>query len=449
MVLWRRSALHQLQNSIQARGLTGSFHRSKPIASTAGSDDRAKSSMSRKASPDGRSIQAFRPKKVLVLSKITRYEFEKQKQSPLTDEELAEALAKKGSNLATLKKYHDFHKEQAHNIVKSLTERKIEAHIVNRYEYGPETVKWADAIITAGGDGTFLLGASMVKDARVPIIGVNTDPRRSEGYLCLPKEDSLSFPASLDKLLDQQFRWAYRQRIRVELSGPHAMEAPVELHEQELDFPRHKFADFAVDLDDKNEEPSSKDNATSTAPGTSSQETFSRVLPECALNEVFIGESLSSRVSYYEITVDNYPAQKQKSSGVAICTGTGSRSWAFNINKLTKQATASIINIIRETSLLPIPSEDEYIEMITSRFNDKLLFDPSDERMVYTVRDPVSNRVYGAENPRGYAQRVTIKSRCSDASLVIDGGSSYKFNDGATAVFTINPEDALRTVQLL
>lgn len=63
---------------------------------------------------------------------------------------------------------------------------------------------------------------------------------------------------------------------------------------------------------------------------------------------------------------------------------------------------------VRETSLLPIPSEDEYIEMITSCFNDKLLFDPSDERMVYTVRDPVSNRVYGAENPRGYAQRSVL-----------------------------------------
>ncbi|ETN81218.1 hypothetical protein NECAME_08698 [Necator americanus] len=44
-------------------------------------------------------------------------------------------------------------------------------------------------------------------------------------------------------------------------------------------------------------------------------------LPVLALNEVFIGESLSSRVSYYEIQIDNSKMVKQKSSGIAICTG--------------------------------------------------------------------------------------------------------------------------------
>lgn len=44
-------------------------------------------------------------------------------------------------------------------------------------------------------------------------------------------------------------------------------------------------------------------------------------LPVLALNEVFIGESLSSRVSYYEIQIDSGVMVKQKSSGIAICTG--------------------------------------------------------------------------------------------------------------------------------
>lgn len=33
-----------------------------------------------------------------------------------------------------------------------------------------------------------------------------------------------------------------------------------------------------------------------------------------------------------------------------------------------------------------------------------------------------------------------------DACLVIDGGSSFRFNDGAVATFEILDEDALRTV---
>lgn len=45
------------------------------------------------------------------------------------------------------------------------------------------------------------------------------------------------------------------------------------------------------------------------------------ILPELALNEVFMGESLSSRVSYYELQIDDGEAMKQKSSGITVCTG--------------------------------------------------------------------------------------------------------------------------------
>lgn len=44
--------------------------------------------------------------------------------------------------------------------------------------------------------------------------------------------------------------------------------------------------------------------------------------------------------------------------------------------------------------------------------------------------------------------RIEIKSRMFDACLVIDGGLSFTFNDGSTAVFDINEEDALLTVTL-
>lgn len=33
------------------------------------------------------------------------------------------------------------------------------------------------------------------------------------------------------------------------------------------------------------------------------------------------------RASYYEISVDDGPWEKQKSSGLSICTGTGSKAW--------------------------------------------------------------------------------------------------------------------------
>ncbi len=52
-----------------------------------------------------------------------------------------------------------------------------------------------------------------------------------------------------------------------------------------------------------------------------------RVLPILALNEVFVGESLSSRVSYLEVKLDRAEPVKTRNSGLCISTGTGSTSW--------------------------------------------------------------------------------------------------------------------------
>ena len=39
--------------------------------------------------------------------------------------------------------------------------------------------------------------------------------------------------------------------------------------------------------------------------------------------------------SYYQLSHDGGLPEKQKSSGLLIYTGTGSTSWAFNVNKFT------------------------------------------------------------------------------------------------------------------
>lgn len=44
--------------------------------------------------------------------------------------------------------------------------------------------------------------------------------------------------------------------------------------------------------------------------------------------------------------------------------------------------------------------------------------------------------------------RVCVRSRCWDACMVIDGGTSFEFNDGAIATISMSEEDQLRTVVL-
>ena len=77
---------------------------------------------------------------------------------------------------------------------------------LHRPQYTHEDILKADAIFTAGGDGTFLMAASKVKGHSIPVIGINTDPFRSEGVLCLPKTQSSNFPESLEKILSGRFK---------------------------------------------------------------------------------------------------------------------------------------------------------------------------------------------------------------------------------------------------
>ena len=54
----------------------------------------------------------------------------------------------------------------------------IETKTVKRFDYNDENVDWADMVVTAGGDGTFLMGSSKILDRNKPIIGINTDPTK-------------------------------------------------------------------------------------------------------------------------------------------------------------------------------------------------------------------------------------------------------------------------------
>ncbi|XP_044287179.1 NAD kinase 2, mitochondrial isoform X1 [Varanus komodoensis] len=391
----------------------------------------------------------FRPARVVVVAKTTRYEFEQQRYryAGLSEEDLKQLLALKGSNYSGLLERHRIHTKNVEHVVDSLRNEKIEVRLVKRKEYDEETVRWADAIVAAGGDGTMLLAASKVLDRLKPVIGINTDPDRSEGHLCLPVRYTHAFPDALQKLYHGEFRWQWRQRIRLYLEGTGINPVPVDLHEQQLSQEQHSRAHVNGRFQDQR-----------------SQISEPHLLPVRSLNEVFIGESLSSRVnyksckpsfkfslrraSYYEISVDDGPWEKQKSSGLNICTGTGSKAWSFNINKIANQAVEEILKIARHYKNVNLPLSKELVEKVTNEYNESLLYSPEEPKMFFSVREPISNRVFSSSRQRGFASKVCVRSRCWDACMVVDGGTSFEFNDGAIASILINAEDALRTVLL-
>jgi len=379
----------------------------------------------------------FKPDKVLILTKLSRYEFEKLRHAELDEQQLERALKKRGSDYNMLLYHHNIHKNCEAIVTKTLESYNIETKIINRFDYNESNINWADVIVTTGGDGTFLLGASRVHDPDKPIIGFNSDPTRSEGYLCLPKKYSLQIKDAFDKLYRGHFRWLFRKRIRVTLIGENIYDPPIELHDQQLQHPEYRFLDYAQEHDKTLDRDVNLSNK--------------RILPVKALNEVFMGEALSARVSYYELAVDKAERIKVKSSGLCVSTGTGSTSWTFNINKLTQQNVSDLMRLIQEETNTPINQDRRLVDKITATFNDHLIFGPEESLMGYTIRDPVSEGtlpVPGERNPRGFAEKLEIRSRCFDASLVIDGGISYSFNDGTIATLDILDQDALRTVVL-
>ncbi|GAB6026087.1 hypothetical protein CHUAL_012290 [Chamberlinius hualienensis] len=384
--------------------------------------------------------EVFKPKRALVLTKLSRYEFEKKRKPELSEEQLEKVLAARGSDYQSLVYHHNIHKQCQESVVKTLENNGAEIKLVNRLDYSRSLIDWADAIFTTGGDGTFLLASSRIKTGGKPVIGINSDPTRSEGYLCLPKKYSGDFPKAMEKLMNGKFRWRWRKRIRITLTGENVYEDPIELHDQQLMYPEYRFIDCIQE-----QHPA----ASTVTFNNGNRKKQTRILPVLALNEVFIGESLSSRVSYYELKINEGKFEKQRSSGVTVCTGTGSSSWSFNINKLTPHCVKHMLRIVKEETNFQINDDDSaLVSRVMNKFNDSLLFDPSASKMAYTIRDPVINGLTKITKPRGFAKRMEIKSRCFDACLVIDGGLSFIFNDGALAVLEIHDDDALRTVDI-
>ncbi|XP_072051294.1 NAD kinase 2, mitochondrial-like [Amphiura filiformis] len=386
---------------------------------------------------------SFNPKRAVVVSKMSRFEFEKRRYTDhqkdhreVTEKKLRKVLAMRGSDYDRLMGIHEIHLRNLHMIVSTLEKYGIEVDIVQRQDYTTAQIQEADMIVSAGGDGTFLMAASKVLDDK-PVLGVNTDTHRSEGYLCLPNKYSTldGFDAAVKMITTGKFKWKWRQRIRATIECGIINMVPIDLHEEELSFPDHR--DRHIYQQD------------TLINSYGDIDTGPRVLPVRALNEVFMGESLSSRASYYEISIDGGPMEKQKNSGITVCTGTGSTSWTYNINKLPPQSVQEIMRIIQKETGTDIPVSEEIVQNIAQEFNDRVIFDASEPSMVYTIRDPIINGIYQQIwLPRGYARRIIVRSRCFDACLVMDGGSSFIFNDGAIATLETKPEDALRTFEL-
>jgi len=92
---------------------------------------------------------------------------------------------------------------------------------------------WADLVIPIGGDGTFLLAANMIFSNNKPIIGINSNPEKSAGYLLLSSRYTEKIPDIFEALKAGHYSILMRRRIRVTLTGEGIWQAPFHMHEKE------------------------------------------------------------------------------------------------------------------------------------------------------------------------------------------------------------------------
>ncbi|CAI8048105.1 NAD kinase 2, mitochondrial, partial [Geodia barretti] len=193
----------------------------------------------------------------------------------------------------------------------------------------------------------------------------------------------------------------------------------------------------------------------------------SRKLPVLALNEVFVGEKDISHSSYYEISHDGSPSERQKSSGLLVYTGSGSTSWfvvplplfdvhlpcsgstslAYNMNRVSSETVQKLLHIAGEIASLPAElSQPQLAQNVSEVFNYSNVFGGEEQTMAFTVREPIIRGIFAVGRTHGFAKTVKVVSRSWNANLVVDGHYCTDFPNGSTALLELQDSDSLRTL---
>ncbi|PIO05426.1 hypothetical protein COT47_04865 [Candidatus Woesearchaeota archaeon CG08_land_8_20_14_0_20_43_7] len=321
-------------------------------------------------------------KDVIIVSKTTRYEYEKTNHN-VSDTELRKILSARGSDFDRLYERYACHKDAMKIILDAFAKNNIYPVVV-RAEQLKNHFAGMDIVLSAGGDGTFLQTASKINDA-TPVLGVNTDPVRSEGHLCNSRIDS--FEDDLESMLDDTHKIRPVSRIKTTI------------HDGSKSF----------------------------------------VLDHYALNEVAIAEERFYKSSYYELSIDGNSYEKQKSSGILVCTGSGSTAWFYNEAKLDPADV--------KTLLLPnLNVSDSMIKSLTDDYNQSHIFSNDSAKMGYLVRAPIDNGIFNVTKRKGTANIIYVKSRGWDSKLIVDSMTRIDFNDGRLAKMEITDDARLMVV---
>uniref|UniRef100_A0A0X3P076 NAD kinase 2 n=1 Tax=Schistocephalus solidus TaxID=70667 RepID=A0A0X3P076_SCHSO len=393
-------------------------------------------------------------KRTLIVSKRSAYAHEQSRSSYTDEAALEKSILERGKSFNDMKRAHRFHAQIIAELTRCLRAHDVEVRVVDFKEYDFSDAEWSDLIISVGGDGTFLSAASKVLSRDKVLVGLNSRPASSEGSLCTANWWYRRIPEFVDRLMLGKFSRFWRQRIRLQLA-PYI--APLETQHPEIVNIYNISPNFSPARVAKGTE--NLDKSRSQTPDSA---TLTRTLPFRALNEVFVSSSMSARVSEYEISLDGSKFVRQKSSGLIVCTGTGSSAWYYNTNRVTPSLVHSLLALTEEElvacasnerpelqqlqqqsrggfagyhSDLPLvnplqrtsaktrslcgKSLTELAEAVAQKYNQELFFSPEAPHMGYAIRDLVANSIFKFGPPFGFAYKYVSFSDGSGFHMTV------------------------------
>jgi NAD+ kinase len=392
---------------------------------------------------------------VVVLSKATRWESERGNLN-LDGLALTIELKRRGYPVDRIRSSHEAHTWSEHHILECLKRypNRIGAISLRKGRRGGgitwADVKDADLVISAGGDGTLLEAASAIsasnipssssisitaknthkdsneasssssgdskenssvmKKKSIPILAVNTDPMLSVGSLCSVR------------------LWQTAQEAREQ----HGIQ--------------------------KNE------------PGTISTNNFARA--EKPTGPLSSSSNLDTNGT--NLLLEYGIKRVQRSSGVIVCTGTGSTAWMLSASTIPQSEIRRVlqeaVDVIQQKNLQLSPelagshsnskSDEEnedirrgVVAEVARRVQVACVFPPNSLNVQYFVREPVMNGWYGrhdtplSSNPRrGFGRSVTLRSLGWDSAITLDGLYTYRIRYGTSAVIRVDPSNPLHAI---
>jgi len=117
-----------------------------------------------------------RPRVLLVYKKDAYRQYLQEQQDP----HLLKLLRRGHPDALDMQRAHTVHEEAMEAVVHALRQLPVEFELAYRADL--KTTGRYDLVVSVGGDGTFLQAARSVE--RTPILGVNSDPQRSEAVFC-------------------------------------------------------------------------------------------------------------------------------------------------------------------------------------------------------------------------------------------------------------------------